>query len=55
MESLKTLINKDKGGDEVEARHQRCEEMREKALTKCTWLCVCLHWMRNALLVESID
>ncbi|GAB9474835.1 hypothetical protein Gpo141_00011952 [Globisporangium polare] len=35
MESLKTLINKDKGGDEVEARHQHCEEMREKALTKC--------------------
>lgn len=43
MESLKTLINKDKGGDEVEARHQHCEEMREKALTKCTWLFVPLY------------
>lgn len=54
MESLKTLINKDKGGNEVEARHQRCEEMREKALTKCMWLCVCLYWTRSASLAESI-
>ncbi|KAF1335634.1 Peptidase, partial [Globisporangium splendens] len=35
MESLKSLINTSKSGNEVDARHQRCEEMREEAITKC--------------------
>lgn len=35
MESLKGLINKSKSGTEVEQRHERCEEMREEAMTKC--------------------
>ncbi|TYZ63305.1 hypothetical protein PybrP1_009094 [[Pythium] brassicae (nom. inval.)] len=36
MESLKSLINTNKSGDEVQARHERCEQMRETSLEKCS-------------------
>lgn len=35
MESLKSLISANKSGDEVQARHERCEQMRETSLEKC--------------------
>lgn len=39
MESLKSLISTSKGGDAAQARHERCEQMREESLDKCASCC----------------